>query len=470
MLETLGPLVRRLGVVALLASMLGGPACSSVADAFPGASDDSAATATNPTDADSLGPTWQRPWNPPAAIPRRRLWERVVLLPGRIVSLPLSGVGVALNRVLLVLERKNLLAIGAPVGGAGPPSAGVRLKTPQVGDRAGLGAAIEAFAQVFDGRLRARVLGGYSGTLHQYGRTDFSITGDPAQLAYAYEWRPEERFYGTGMRAASAGRSGYASQTETVRGALRFGWNRTDGDSLPRTIASLWAGPRTAVMRSGREDGVATFDASFPGLGATLRDRAVDHLVYGGRVSNDTRQGRPHWTHGWRALFQAERFDDPVGAIALHSGSATGARFERYQLEGETGWSFWRDPRTVRVFVRVLDQNVARGADRFLISDMASLGGEAGLSGYEPERFHDLDLALGRVTYIVPVTRRVELDLHSEWGAVYHDVWADAKPSTLRNSNGFALRLRDDDKALASLGFDFSHEGVRLLYSLGATP
>src|SRR5437667_5590781 len=71
------------------------------AEAAAGEEHHVATTSTSPTDADSLGPTWQRPWNPPAAMPRRRGWERALLLPGRIVTLPLSGLGIATDRGLL---------------------------------------------------------------------------------------------------------------------------------------------------------------------------------------------------------------------------------------------------------------------------------------------------------------------------------------------------------------------------------
>ena len=102
-----------------------------------------------------------------------------------------------------------------------------------------------------------------------------------------------------------------------------------------------------------------------------------------------------------------------------------------------------------------------------LVSDLATLGGNEGLMGFEPGRFHDADLMLARLTYLFPILRGVEVDLHSECGAVYHDVWKDAKLNTLRTSAGFAVRLRSALKPRASAGLDFSQESVRLRFSLG---
>ncbi len=59
------------------------------------------------------------------------------------------------------------------------------------------------------------------------------------------------------------------------------------------------------------------------------------------------------------------------------------------------------------------------------------------------------------------------MDLHSEWGAVYPDLWRDAKLNTLHNSFGFSLRVRDKHGPRASIGFDFSREAIRLRFALG---
>src|SRR5262245_1702651 len=57
-----------------------------------------------------LGPTSDPPWNPPQAMGRRRLWEQALTLPGRIVTLPLSGLGYVTDKGLLLMEETAFIA------------------------------------------------------------------------------------------------------------------------------------------------------------------------------------------------------------------------------------------------------------------------------------------------------------------------------------------------------------------------
>jgi hypothetical protein len=173
------------------------------------------------------------------------------------------------------------------------------------------------------------------------------------------------------------------------------------------------------------------------------------------------------WSHGGRLMLGVERYDTPVQALALHSSQLDGAQFMRYSFETEGGISFMRDPRTIRLLVRVTDQNVSSGSDRFLISDMSRLGGQDGLAGFGPGRFNDLDLLHTRLMYIFTHARLFECELHSEWGAVYPDIWSDAKLGTLKSSLGLSLRFRSDAAPHGALGFDVSSEGMRISYRLG---
>src|SRR5262249_11159815 len=149
-------------------------------------------------------------------------------------------------------------------------------------------------------RLRAR----YAASVRGYNATSISIAVAPLQLDYGYDWRPRERFYGTGMGASRLKLGGFASQTELARASLRFGWKKSAIDSLPRTTVTVWAGPRSAITTRGRQPGVPSVAVLFPALGQATLDRRVDHLVSGARLAIDRRDGEPHWTHGWRGLLQ----------------------------------------------------------------------------------------------------------------------------------------------------------------------
>ena len=417
------------------------------------------------TEADSLGTTWQTPWNPDHVLPRRQAWEQVVLLPGRIVSLPLSGLGYVTDQTFGYLEQSGKMPIG-PVTPGTRVSRPIVFGLPQLGDRTGFGGSVAARAQLPQ-PVYSRLSVAYSASNTFYNRTLATWSGRPLALQYGYEWRPEDRYYGAGTSSSKDSVSDYAMQSEFVRGSARWAWGRDPATVRPRMVFGAWAGPRSIVTRTGREHHQYSYDERFPGYAAQTLDRRVEHFIYGASWLADYRAGAPHWSRGWRLLASAEQFGAPVQTLALHTATDDGATFQRYQLEGETGVSFWRDPRTLRVSVHVTDQQVTQRRDRFLVSDLATLGGLPGLAGYLPGRFHDLDMLLTRVNYVFPLARRFEMDLHSEWGAVYPDVWNDARLSSLHNSFGFALRSRSDRAPRGAIGLDFSRENVRLRYTLG---
>ena len=460
--------LRRIGVRALLALALAisSPPCVR-AGSLPApdsiAGDPRQAPRTAPGD---LAATSAVPWNPAHPLPSRQPWERTLLLPGQIVTLPLSGAGYLMRRGLLTYEQ-NTPGFGGKQAKRTAPSWAAMAELPGLGNRTGLGLAAELRAPLLAGTFASRMSARYAGTVNGYNSTLLGVVGRPLGLQYGYDWRPREQFYGIGRSAAPESLSGYAMQREFVRGTLRWSWDRDRGLIPPASVISLWGGPRSLVTRTGREAGRVSYDRRFPAMGAATLDLRVENLVYGASFSRDRRSGHPHWSHGERVLLSAERYDAPIQALALHDGHSRGAQFTRYGFETEMGLSFMRDPRSVRLLLKGIDQNVSSGGDRMLLSDLATLGGNEGLMGFEPGRFHDRDLMLAKLTYLFPILRGVEVDLHSEWGAVYHDVWNDAKPNTLRSSAGFAVRLRSALKPHASAGLDFSHESVRLRLTLG---
>ena len=417
---------------------------------------------------DSLASSVDAPWNPPEPLARRTGWEQVVLLPGRLVSLPLVGIGRASESLLSQVEQRPMFA-NLMTHQKGSARGAVTVGNARLGDRTGLGARVELHTMLLRGAQSSRLAAEYTGTLHQYGRTLLTWTGRPLSLQFGEEWRPQERFYGPGNASLEGEASDYAVSHEFVRGGLAWASNPEHDPRRGRSELGIWAGPRSTVTRTGRETGVPSYDVRFPALGSLTLNRRVERLVYGARVLRDARSGSPHWSRGWRTLLSAERFDAPVHAFALRSTSDDGATFTRYQAEAEAGASFRRDPRTLRVLVKMTDLVAGSHGDRLLPSDLSTLGGQPGLGGFTPGRFHDMDLLLTRLDYVFPLQRNFEVDLHSEWGGVYPDLWRDAALRTLHNSFGFALRARGSQSPNASIGCDFSREGARLRFSLGGT-
>ena len=440
-------------VLALIASWNALPALAAAAEPAPAGSVDS-----------TLAASHEVPWNPARPLARRSAWEQVVLFPGRLVSLPLAGLGYLTDQTLGYLEQSGKM----PTGPTLPRTRTLRpigIKLAQLGDRTGLGGAVTAQT-----RLPLHSLLGveYSASNKFYNRTLATWSGRPFALQYGYEWRPQDRYYGVGTSSAKDSVSDYALQGEFASASARWAWGHDPASARPRWGLGAWAGPRSAVTRTGREHGQLSYDERFPGTAAQTLDRRVEHLVYGASGLADFRAGAPHWSRGWRLWGSAEQFGAPLRALALHTAADNGAAFTRYQLEAETGVSFWRDPRTLRLMAHVTDQQVRARADRFLLSDLATLGGHPGLAGFLPGRYHDLDMLLTRLTYVFPLVHHLEMDLHSEWGAVYPDVWKDARLNSLHSSFGFALHSRSDRSPHGAFGFDFSRENIRLHYTLGA--
>ena len=420
--------------------------------------------ASAPADTSDLGPTSAPPWNPSRAIPRRRTWEQVVLMPGRIISLPLSGLGYVTRAGMLHVEDNGLIPM-APRTGQTRPQRLLVLQLPGLEDGAGLGAAAELVSPWAPRlpRLSAR----YAATILNYNSTLLGASLGPIALQYGFDWRPQDDFYGVGTSTSRDSLSDFAAQGEFARGVFRWGASRDTARAHPHFRINAWGGPRSLVTRAGRDSKQVSYEARFPALGSATLDRRVEHLVYGGSVSTDWRSGRPHWNHGGRLMLGVERYDTPTRALALRSSRSGGAQFTRYSVATEGGISFMRDPRTIRLMLRLTDQSVGSGADHFLISDMARLGGRDGLAGFVPGRFHDMDLLHTRLMYVFPLARLFEFEVHSEWGAVYRDVWKDATLGTLKHSFGLSLRARSDAAPRGALGLDLSSEGMRIRYALG---
>ena len=107
------------------------------------------------------------------------------------------------------------------------------------------------------------------------------------------------------------------------------------------------------------------------------------------------------------------------------------------------------------------------GSGVIQIPDLSRLGGRDGLAGFEPSRFHDLDALVGKLSYIFPLAKHLEFEVHTEWGGVYRDLIEDPTLDGLESSFGVALRPRLETMPLGSIGLDWSRETARLRFSFG---
>lgn len=436
-----------------------------------------AADSTGAGDRDRLAATSDVPWLPPAPVPAAETWETVLRAPGYVVSLPLKALGHATESGLVYVEESNLVPRALALL-AFQRHLGLAVTPASLGDRTGLGGTV-SWAPPAIGR---HLVGEVSGSTASYNRERVAAFLGPVRAVYSSEWRPQDPFFGVGMDTDHADESTYATRAQSARVTVvlphvpqpRAAMQMIDGVLVhpgmaaaapARTQLALWAGPEQLFVTRGRAD-EPSFEAVFPAVAAVSLDRRVERFVYGARLTRDMRFGLPRWTRGWRASLEAERHDRSLETFALKDAHSDARTFTRFTGQAEGGLSAGTDPRTLRLFVRVVDQALDDGGGAFLIPDHVSLGGSQGLAGFEAGRFHDLDLVLGRVSYIFPLGKNLEFDWHVEAGGVFPRLDA-VRAGRLETSYGGMLRVRTDFAMLGALGVEWSRESVRFRFSIG---
>jgi hypothetical protein len=410
---------------------------------------------------DDLGPTTAPPWNPPAPESGQRLWETLLQLPGRIVTLPLSALGYGTRNYLLFVEGSNLVPRAIAVFAA-VPNLGVYAIPASLGDHTGTGVALA----VRPPQLHGILTGELSASTQHYHRTRVQLALGPFGADYLYEWRPRDQFFGLGPDSREEDLSEFATQDQSLRAQVAWPAQKRK-QPPPRAQVMAYVGTRQLVTRSGR--GLEpSFEQVFPVIGASQLDEQAENLLTGVRGYLDTRDGKPHWTRGVRVEAQVDVFgSSKAQSLAFQTASTDAPQFTRYYGAVVTGFSFMRDPRSIRLSLRASHQDVAHRSEAMRIYDLSGLGGGRGLYGFEPGRFKDLDMAVGQVSYIFPLAQHFELDVHTELGNVYRDLFEAPTWNSLRQSYGVQLRPRTADSPLGFVGVDWSNEGVRFRFSIG---
>jgi len=408
--------------------------------------------------ANDLAPTSEIPWNPDRPVPSHETWEQVLNAPLTVVSIPFRLVGALTGRSLLTIQERRLvpklqevLSFQAPWGiGLGPAD---------LGERTGFGGTVWIVPRPLQGILRARL----EGSTRHYNRGRVELGSAAWFVSYTHDWRPQEPFFGFGMEAREADVSDFSLRTR--RAELRARLRRAEP---VRTEFEAWVGERRAVVRRGREPDRASLEQVFPQVADAVFDVNEDHPYAGAGLTLDARRGRPHWTHGWRLAGTAEYFGHPPGGHGLlFPGRAASPAFSRATLEALTGFSFMRDPRSIRVSARIVDTHAIRGNEPVPLHDLPVLGGAEGLSGFEPGRFRGADLVSARLGYVFPLAEHAELEFSVERGGVFDDVWQGARLDRMRDSYGISYRLRTDVAPVGAVGVDWSHEGARVRFVMG---
>lgn len=408
--------------------------------------------------ASGLEPTSAAPWNPPRPAPAHETWETVLNAPLTLASLPVRALGAGVNAGLLVVQENRWVPRVQVMLSLSPPW-GIGLRPASLGERTGFGGAVTFEPNPRRSWLRA----GLEGSTLRYGRGRIELGPRPLFASYTHDWRPQEPYFGAGMDSRQEDASNYSLRGRRAEARVRL----RSGATVRREL-DAWAGERRTVVRRGRESGRPSLEEVFPQLAAATFDEPEDHAFAGARLSLDARAGQPHWSRGWRLAGQAEYFGHPLsGHGFLFAGDAASPAFGRTTLEGEAGFSFMRDPRTVRLAARVVDTHVADASRPPSVHDLVVLGGAEGLSGFEPGRFHGLDLAIARLSYVFPLAQTAELELSGELGGVFDDVWHGARLDQAQASYGVSYRLRTERAPVVAVGMDFSREAARFRFRLG---
>ena len=413
---------------------------------------------------DSLGATSEVPWNPPQAMPSRLAWERAVLLPGRIVSLPLLALGSGPITLPPLRAGPRLPRDWSSRQGSGRRGVAIGPANREIGPD--WAARSRSGSDLLRGALESRVSLEYTATVRRYNRTLLTWSGRPLSLQYGYEWRPREQFYGIGDDAREDGVSDYASQGEFVRAGMTWESNRERDPSQPRRSSDLWGGPRSQVTRTGRESGEDLL-RSPPSRGRT-RDAGSTRREPGLR---DPAAARPEY----RIAASPPRLACAAGGGALRR-AASGVRGCTARVATRASRAPKPKPAGVlrscatpgRCDCSLHVTDLQAGSDRAGCRSpiCPTLGGHTGLGATRP----------GASTTWTCSWRGSPTSFRS-CGAARWTCTRTGAPSTptsgtmrslhsLHNSFGFALRVRDIARPRL-VGFDFSREGRRLRFSLG---
>ena len=414
------------------------------------------ATSASVDSTTDLAPTSAVPWNPPRAVPTHEPWEQVLNAPLTLVSLPIRALG-ALTEAGLLRVQEDHLVPRVQYGIAVTRTHGINLGPPELGVRPGFGVALTYAPPRSRGWLRTSL----AGSFRRYHRERVELGPRWLFAGYTHDWRPQEPFYGIGADARERDVSNYAMRGERAELQLQL-----RAGTRVRREAGAWLGERQNVLRSGRDRRRPSFESAFSPLAGALGVEQ-HHVTAGARVALDTRSGRPHWSHGWRLDAQAERFAPTRGDGLLFADNGDSPGFHRFTLAGQVGWSFMRDPRTLRLAARVVDVKPFDRTRPPTLFDLSHLGADAGLAGFEPGRFHGLDLLHVKLDYIFPLVEYAELELSAEAGAVSDDVWRETRGDRLERSYSVVVRPRTHRAPLGAFGVSWSREGTRVKYSLG---
>ncbi len=280
----------------------------------------------------------------------------------------------------------------------------------------------------------------------------------PFQLVISgrYTKNTREPFFGIGNGSQQRDEVNFTLETTTLEADARF--------VLSQSLTVLGnAGYAAHNLGDGEDDDfVSDLDAIIDTFGLATEDIASTRYLFGGlglQLNWENQPFRP--TTGGQIRAQT----------LYHQGVARSDNLQYFRTHVELYQriQFFRE----RVFTLLVEANSIDVVDPteneeppFYLE--SSLGGNAGLYGYEPERFIDKESLRGLIEYSYPIWDILDGFLFYEQGRVFSSFTNDFSWRNWRFSWGGGIRLWGADGVIATMRISTSQETTRFAFQLGA--
>lgn len=400
-------------VAALLMMLLGGPAVSQASE-------------WGPPDTVRVAP-------PAAPVPYRSRAESLASVPGRLLYLPAwAALGIARGASIAVWDWRLPERAAAALTFA-DGRVGIR---PESSTQIGTGARL--FYRASSAHFEVTTSVGRDGTERQHHL--FRVESTVWSLDGGVEREPEERFYGIGMDTRTTDLTRFTQERAKISLSTHRRLNEHVSVSAAAGYRQTRVGPPDGVgpvlPLSGTIFGVGT-TTGFVEINASTRLEFVDH------------PGSPR--HGYILR----------SGVGLHRAIDAPASYVSVNLAGERFLELFHG-RAVSVRVGT-DWRLPLGHDEVPFFDLATVGGNQVVRGFQRGRFRDRGAAIAALMYKVPVWRRLDALWFYEGGRTFSGV-DEVSVRGWRRSWGTGMRLYVPSRLLFEQRVAFSDEEWRLLF------
>lgn len=370
---------------------------------------------------------------PMGVVPYRSKSESLAALPGRVIYLPVWAlIGVTQGAAVVLWDWRLPERTAAALTFA-DDRVGLR---PESSTQIGTG--LRAFYR--HPLARVEVTSSFGRNAERYHHL-LKIAGRAWLLDAGIQREPGESFYGIGMGSSARDRRRFTQARSHLALSTRHRLN-----AHAQVTASV--GYRQVDVSEPAEDGRSLLEIVRPPPGLDDETRLID-LDVTTRFEFVDRPGSPR--HGYIArtgIGLHRALDAPLSYVSAHvAGERFFELFERRTLSLRVGGD-WRMP---------------LGDDEVPFFDLASIGGNQVVRGFQRGRFRDRGALVSMLVYKVPVWRLLDSMWFYEGGRTFARI-DDLTLRGWRRSWGTGLRLYIPSRVLFEQRVAFSDEEWRLLF------